>query len=80
MKAMGNSSRSEPGGFLRSRGEKPSPKEAAGLAGIGIDWQAGLDQGRGVHPSLTTMDALAHALRSHTAEHTRVGGATAFYR
>jgi PAS domain-containing protein len=41
----------------------------AALAGIGIDWYIRLEQGRCVSPSLTTIDALARALRLSAVEH-----------
>ena len=44
-------------------------EEVAELAGIGVDWYIRLDQGRSVSPSVTTVDALARALRLSKAEH-----------
>lgn len=44
-------------------------EEVAELAGIGIDWYVRLEQGRAVSPSVTTIDALARALRLGNAEH-----------
>ena len=44
-------------------------QEVAELAGIGIDWYIRLEQGRAVNPSVTTIDALARALRLGKAEH-----------
>ncbi len=44
-------------------------EEVAELAGIGVDWYVRLEQGRSVNPSLTTIDALARALRLGKAEH-----------
>jgi len=44
-------------------------EEVAALAGIGIDWYIRLEQGRCVSPSLTTVDALARALRLSPVEH-----------
>ncbi len=44
-------------------------EEVAALAGIGIDWYIRLEQGRCVSPSLTTIDALARALRLSEVEH-----------
>jgi hypothetical protein len=41
----------------------------AELAGIGVDWYVRLEQGRPVSPSVTTVDALARALRLGKAEH-----------
>ena len=44
-------------------------EEVAELAGIGVDWYIRLEQGRSVTPSLTTIDALARALRLTETEH-----------
>lgn len=44
-------------------------EEVARRAGIGIDWYVRLEQGRSVSPSVTTIDALAHALCLSMAEH-----------
>jgi transcriptional regulator with XRE-family HTH domain len=44
-------------------------EEVAELAGIGVDWYIRLEQGRTVSPSVTTIDALARALRLNKAEH-----------
>lgn len=44
-------------------------EEVAELAGIGVDWYVRLEQGRSVTPSLTTIDALARALRLGKSEH-----------
>jgi transcriptional regulator with XRE-family HTH domain len=44
-------------------------EEVAELAGIGVDWYTRLEQGRSVSPSVTTIDALARALRLSKAEH-----------
>src|SRR5476651_2173598 len=44
-------------------------EEVAELAGIGVDWYIRLEQGRSVTPSVTTVDALARALRLNKAEH-----------
>lgn len=44
-------------------------EEVAELAGIGIDWYIRLEQGRAVSPSVTTIDALARALRLNKVEH-----------
>ena len=44
-------------------------EEVAELAGIGVDWYIRLEQGRSVSPSMTTIDALAGALRLGKAEH-----------
>jgi transcriptional regulator with XRE-family HTH domain len=61
-------------------------EEVAELAGIGVDWYVRLEQGRSVSPSVTTVDALARALRLSKAEHahlralTRNAGRRAFAR
>ena len=61
-------------------------EEVAELAGIGVDWYIRLEQGRTVSPSVTTINALARALRLSTAEHahlqalTRNAGRLAFTR
>ena len=61
-------------------------EEVAELAGIGVDWYIRLEQGRSVSPSVTTVDALARALRLSKAEHghlralTRNGDCRAFAR
>jgi transcriptional regulator with XRE-family HTH domain len=61
-------------------------EEVAELAGIGVDWYVRLEQGRPVSPSVTTVDALARALRLSKAEHahlkalTRTGDPRAFVR
>ena len=44
-------------------------EEVAELAGIGVDWYIRLEQGRSVSPSVTTLNALARALRLGKAEH-----------
>jgi transcriptional regulator with XRE-family HTH domain len=44
-------------------------EEVATRAGIGVDWYVRLEQGRSVSPSVTTVDALARALKLDTAEH-----------
>jgi len=44
-------------------------EEVAELAGIGVDWYIRLEQGRTVNPSVTTIDALARALRLAKTEH-----------
>ncbi len=44
-------------------------QEVAELAGIGIDWYIRLEQGRAISPSVTTIDALARALRLSKVEH-----------
>ena len=61
-------------------------EEVAALAGIGVDWYIRLEQGRSVNPSVTTVDALARALRLSKVEHahlralTRSGDRRAFVR
>src|SRR5262249_33804266 len=61
-------------------------EEVAELAGIGVDGYVRLEQGRPVSPSVTTVDALARALRLSKAEHahlkalTRTGDPRAFVR
>jgi transcriptional regulator with XRE-family HTH domain len=44
-------------------------EEVAELAGIGVDWYIRLEQGRPVTPSISTIDALARALRLTELEH-----------
>ena len=44
-------------------------EEVAEFAGIGVDWYIRLEQGRAVSPSVTTVDALARALRLKPHEH-----------
>lgn len=61
-------------------------EEVAERAGIGVDWYIRLEQGRSVSPSVTTVDALARALKLDKAEHahlralTRNAGRPAFVR
>jgi transcriptional regulator with XRE-family HTH domain len=61
-------------------------EEVAERAGIGVDWYIRLEQGRSVSPSVTTIDALARALRLSKPEHahlkalTRKGERGAFVR
>jgi transcriptional regulator with XRE-family HTH domain len=61
-------------------------EEVAQLAGIGVDWYVRLEQGRSVNPSVTTIGALARALRLDKVEHahlkalTRSGDRRAFLR
>src|SRR5512143_3564682 len=61
-------------------------EEVAELAGIGVDWYIRLEQGRSVSPSVTTVEALARALRLSKVEHahlralTRNAGRRAFAR
>src|SRR5262245_60898948 len=52
-------------------------EEVAELAGIGVDWYIRLEQGRSVSPSVTTVDALARALRLSKVEHTHLRALTA---
>ncbi|MFL5257343.1 MAG: helix-turn-helix transcriptional regulator [Rhodopila sp.] len=47
-------------------------QEVAELAGIGVDWYIRMEQGRAVSPSVTTIDALARALRLTRTEHTHL--------
>ncbi len=47
-------------------------EEVAALAGIGVDWYVRLEQGRDVSASVTTIDALARALRLTRAEHSHL--------
>ena len=56
-------------GRRRRRAAGLRREEVAELAGIGVDWYIRLEQGRSVHPSVTTTDALARALRLDKAEH-----------
>ena len=51
-------------------------EEVAELAGIGVDWYIRLEQGRAVSPSVTTIDALARALRLNKAEHAHLRALT----
>src|ERR1700709_2881681 len=51
-------------------------EEVAELAGIGVDWYIRLEQGRAVSPSVTTIDALARALRLGQAQHNHPKAAT----
>ena len=51
-------------------------EEVAELAGIGVDWYIRLEQGRSVSPSLTTIDALARALRLSKVEHAHLRALT----
>lgn len=51
-------------------------EEVAELAGIGVDWYIRLEQGRSVSPSVTTVDALARALRLSKVEHTHLRALT----
>ncbi len=51
-------------------------EEVAELAGIGVDWYIRLEQGRDVNPSVTTVDALARALRLEPAEHAHLRALT----
>jgi transcriptional regulator with XRE-family HTH domain len=58
---------------LPSRRQRRTPglrrEEVAELAGIGVDWYIRLEQGRPVTPSVSTVDALARALRLTELEH-----------
>jgi transcriptional regulator with XRE-family HTH domain len=51
-------------------------EEVAELAGIGVDWYVRLEQGRSVTPSVTTVDALARALRLSKVEHAHLRALT----
>jgi transcriptional regulator with XRE-family HTH domain len=51
-------------------------EEVAELAGIGVDWYIRLEQGRTVSPSVTTIDALARALRLSKIEHAHLRALT----
>ncbi|HUC64423.1 MAG TPA: helix-turn-helix transcriptional regulator [Stellaceae bacterium] len=51
-------------------------EEVAELAGIGVDWYIRLEQGRTVSPSVTTIDALARALRLNSVEHAHLRALT----
>ncbi len=51
-------------------------EEVAELAGIGVDWYVRLEQGRAVSPSVTTVDALARALRLKPHEHAHLRALT----
>ena len=51
-------------------------EEVAELAGIGVDWYIRLEQGRSVSPSITTIDALARALRLSKVEHAHLRALT----
>src|SRR6267378_3011928 len=51
-------------------------EEVAELAGIGVDWYIRLEQGRTVSPSVTTIDALARALRLGKAEYAHLRALT----
>jgi transcriptional regulator with XRE-family HTH domain len=44
-------------------------EEVAELAGIGVDWYVRLEQGRSVNPSISTINALARALKLNKVEH-----------
>ncbi|CAN5888741.1 helix-turn-helix domain-containing protein [soil metagenome] len=51
-------------------------EEVVELAGIGVDWYIRLEQGRSVSPSVTTVDALARALRLTKIEHAHLRALT----
>lgn len=51
-------------------------EEVAELAGIGVDWYIRLEQGRSISPSITTVDALARALRLSKVEHAHLRALT----
>jgi len=56
-------------GHRRRRTPGLRREEVAELAGIGVDWYIRLEQGRPVTPSVSTVDALARALRLTEMEH-----------
>src|SRR5215469_11381619 len=56
-------------GGRRRRAAGLRREEVAELAGIGVDWYIRLEQGRTVSPSVTTVDALARALKLSKTEH-----------
>jgi transcriptional regulator with XRE-family HTH domain len=58
-----------PAGRRRRRTPGLRREEVAERAGIGVDWYIRLEQGRSVSPSVTTIDALARALRLNKTEH-----------
>jgi len=62
------------GGRRRTAGLRR--EEVAQLAGIGVDWYIRLEQGRAVSPSVTTIDALARALRLNKVEHAHLKALT----
>ena len=51
-------------------------EEVAQLAGICVDWYIRLEQGRSVSPSVTTVDALARALKLNPVEHAHLRALT----
>src|ERR1700726_1088539 len=51
-------------------------EEVAELAGIGVEGDIRLEKGRAVSPSVTTIDALARALRLSKAEHAHLRALT----
>jgi len=57
---------------LRSYGARRVPglrrEELAQLAGVSADYYTRLEQGRGVHPSRSVLDAIARALQLDQAE------------
>src|SRR4029077_10847501 len=57
---------------LRSYGPRRVPglrrEELAQLAGVSVDYYTRLEQGRGVHPSRSVLDAIARALQLDQAE------------
>jgi transcriptional regulator with XRE-family HTH domain len=73
---------------LRRRRRTPGLRreEVAELAGIGVDWYVRLEQGRPVHPSQQTVEALARALllddtdRRHLRALADAGTPPAFHR
>ena len=65
-----------PTGRRRRRTPGLRREEVAELAGIGVDWYIRLEQGRSVSPSVTTIDALARALRLSKVEHAHLRALT----
>ncbi|GAA4495999.1 helix-turn-helix domain-containing protein [Gluconacetobacter tumulicola] len=63
----------DPGAGRMTRGRRRTPglrrEEVAEAAGISTEWYVKLEQGRAVAPSLTTIDALARALKLNAVEH-----------
>lgn len=59
------------GGMARGRRRTPGLRreEVAEAAGISTEWYVKLEQGRAVAPSVTTIDALARALKLNAVEH-----------
>ncbi|WP_374991514.1 helix-turn-helix transcriptional regulator [Bradyrhizobium sp. LHD-71] len=51
-------------------------EEVAELAGISVDWYVRLEQGRSVNPSISTINALARALKLSKVEHLHIKNLT----